>query len=624
MNKTRKDDNLNMYASSALTVPFAKMNSMARLDMAQSAMKHSVVPTNPEYPIVDSAYTNDILFSTDDKVEMNGVKLLYKIPKIINNVLCETCYIYESLGTGIIKLVIVPTYAKCYKFGYKTKSEFENMEVGDIKTGKTYVKHFSHLDIDNNIVSFGVNVPFIYDITEDVGEDSIVISRELANKFARPFNDTIEIMVSSDYIMRNLYGNDELYKPIPLPGDEIKDGLIAAMYVDDSKSFIAYNDDEILDSDSKYMIQFDHGAKVVDIEIYSKDPVTRIPIIEEIRKQYLSYMRQVAEAITSVFAKYPKDRVHYSLENLRGKYSLIINGAALGSNMTEMKSSVLLRITTVKNEPLQPGDKITNRHGGKGTIARIVDTPLTDEWGNKIHAIINATGVMNRENPAQLYEAGLTSLWTFFQRYLQQSNDSVEDKFKNLLGWLEHAKQPRQKEYLSKLDPNEVVEYYKNNYMAMTYYPYNNPDESDILMEFNTMVELVDYTNKFEQSRPLTIYDPNGIEIGAKHYVQNMFFMVLSNGPYKDTSIRGSDGVNSKGNPTKSDKDKKKYRTKFGTTGVKLSDLALNIFLNPLYESDKHMLKNNTLPLHDYLRVMGRKLVFTPTDNDGGENNDKD
>ena len=631
-----QQDNLNRLTSSSLTVPFGKMNSMTRLDMAASAMKHTVVPSDPDFPYVDSAYTNDILFSTDDKYETGGVRLISKIPKIINGIVCEHCYIYETLDTGEVKLVVVPTYEKAYKFGCPTTSHFENMNEGDVKQGKVYVKHYRHLDTENNIVSFGKNVNFIYDITGDVGEDAVVITKELANAFSRPFLDTVEINISSDYILRNLYGTDEEYKPLPIPGDIIKDGLVASMYIDDSKSFLAYDDNIILDSDNKYYIQFNQGARVVDMEIYSKDPITRIPILEKYRQEYLSYMKKIVEAITNVIGKYPKSKIHYSLDNLRDKYSLIINGAELGVNMQEMRSNIVVRITTVKDEPAQIGDKISGRHGNKGTVSKVMgdddtggtitgfmDKPLIAKDGDKeveIHGIFNLTGVMNRENPAQLTEAGLMCLWLHVQRYLETSNDTNKTKLNNIVSWLRYAKQPQSAEFLSKQDPKEVVEYYKKNYMCLTYYPYDNPDEPEIYMDFkNVFKELTRYTNTLYQTKPWDIYE-NGVKIGTPHYVHNMFFVILSNGPYKDTSIRGVDGTNSKGNPTKSDKDKKKFKTKYGTTGVKMSDFALNIFLNPMFEDDKKLLRNNTLPLHDYLRVLGRELVFTGE----GDKNDKD
>lgn len=615
--------NLNRHASSALLTPFAKMNSVARLDMSTSAIKHAVVPTDPDYPIVDSAFTNDMLFSTDDRYETSGVKLLDKIEKVINNTLCETSYIYEVLGTGEIKLIQVPTYSNCYKFGYKTVSQFEGMNVGDIKEGKFYTKHYKHFDVENNIVSFGKNINIIYDINSDVAEDAIIITKDLAERFKRPYIDTVEIMVTSDYIMRNLYGSDDEYKPIPLPGDTVIDGMIASMYIDDSKSFIAYNDDSTLDSDSKYMIQFDEGAKVVDIEVYSKDPI-RIPIIEQTRLECIKYMSRVVDGIVRVKANYSPDKIHYSLDNLKDKYSLIINGASLATGIVEMKSNTLLKITTVKDQPLQITDKLTGRHGNKGTISNIVDKiTVLDENSNgtPVDAIMNLTAVFNRENPAQLYCVGLSTLWGYVQKYLKFSKDDNDKKINAIIQWLTIANQKSTADYLLTLDKNYVIEYYKDNDMYMTYKPYDDPDD-DRYMNFDVFVKLTEYTDTLWSVKPYPVEYDGGI-LSNPHYYGKEFFLVLSNGYLKDTSIRGSDGINAKGNPTKSDKDRKKHRTKFGTTAVKQSDLALNIFINPLYEEDKHLLNNNTAPLHDYLHVMGRELKFTEVKNSTeGDNSD--
>ena len=65
---------------------------------------------------------------------------------------------------------------------------------------------------------------------------------------------------------------------------------------------------------------------------------------------------------------------------------------------------------TVKtHETLQVGDKISNRYGAKGVVAKIVPDAqmIHDEKGRPVDVILTSAGIITRINPAQLVEASL-------------------------------------------------------------------------------------------------------------------------------------------------------------------------------------------------------------------------
>lgn len=65
---------------------------------------------------------------------------------------------------------------------------------------------------------------------------------------------------------------------------------------------------------------------------------------------------------------------------------------------------------TVKtHETLQVGDKISNRYGAKGVVAKIVPDAqmIQDEKGRPVDVILTSAGIITRINPAQLVEASL-------------------------------------------------------------------------------------------------------------------------------------------------------------------------------------------------------------------------
>ena len=89
------------------------------------------------------------------------------------------------------------------------------------------------------------------------------------------------------------------------------------------------------------------------------------------------------------------------------------------------------------------------------------------------------------------------------------------------------------------------------------------------------------------------------------------FYLVLENGPLKDTSTR-TDGILSyKGTLSKKGEDNKNHQTKMGTTAVKASDIGVNILVNRLKVEDVNLLRNNTSTLKSYLKAAGLKLEFT-------------
>ena len=80
------DESLSKYKEIGRLSPFAVKNSVARLDMINSGIKHAVIPAiNPERPLVDSIYTKDILQSSDNYKTSSQVELIKKIEKNIED-----------------------------------------------------------------------------------------------------------------------------------------------------------------------------------------------------------------------------------------------------------------------------------------------------------------------------------------------------------------------------------------------------------------------------------------------------------------------------------------------------------------------------------------------------------
>jgi len=64
------------------------------------------------------------------------------------------------------------------------------------------------------------------------------------------------------------------------------------------------------------------------------------------------------------------------------------------------------KVLTKAYSPMQVGDKLANRYGGKGVVSRIIpdDQMPHDKDGNPLEIMLNPLGVVSRGNPAQLTE----------------------------------------------------------------------------------------------------------------------------------------------------------------------------------------------------------------------------
>ena len=75
----------------------------------------------------------------------------------------------------------------------------------------------------------GINVLLMYIAKNKTTEDAIEISESCAKKFRSPLVKKISFMINENDILLNLYGNKDIYKVIPDIGEEIKDGILAAV-----------------------------------------------------------------------------------------------------------------------------------------------------------------------------------------------------------------------------------------------------------------------------------------------------------------------------------------------------------------------------------------------------------
>ncbi len=118
---------------------------------------------------------------------------------------------------------------------------------------------------------------------------------------------------------------------------------------------------------------------------------------------------ELPHLIVDVGAPVNKDQV--VVEIARGQRLLRTVRAPERGTVTDLRidgDEVCVEICVER--PLEVGDKLTNRHGAKGVVAKILDEEemprLAD--GRRVEMLLNPLGVIRRLNPSQLYETHTT------------------------------------------------------------------------------------------------------------------------------------------------------------------------------------------------------------------------
>lgn len=602
------EDDLSNYAAEALLTPFANKNSTPRLAMFKSALGHSVAPNkDPDRPLVDSKYSANLVISSDNYKSKGLVTLLNRIDKYVHGIHTESTFFYYDHGTDKVEIEVVPEYERFYKFGYRIKSELSDMQINETSSEPMYTRYTFNMDPNDGYMNYGRNVKFVYSSSKDVGEDSITITKDLANRMALDFMDEVEIIYSPEsHILKNLYGTyDEngnaIYKPFPNVGEELTREVVFAVTDMNENSYLAINE-EVNDSDNaKYVHK---GALVYDLTVYSNE-ILKNEFLEELRKTQMDYIRQISVAISKIMMSPFAEKLSDDLKYKSDRYKSILNGN-LRVGKVSLRNKVYIKMKTVIHRPLDIGDKITNRDGGKGTVGKIVDHITVG--GKKADALINLTGTINRENAGQFFEKEINTLNERVQEYLIVSNDSIDIKYSNLIKFIDLANQEDLIKDILYLQNNEnvsikdIVEYFSYNFIRFKFNPYGQD------MTFKRFYELTRLVTSFVGELKGEEVEIDGNKFSDLHFAGTSFYLVQEKGTIEDDSIRADGIANIKGALSKKGASRKRHQAKWGTVAAKLSDLGLSILLNYAKTEDRPLLNNNIKILDDYMLGLGIKL----------------
>lgn len=338
-------------------------------------------------------------------------------------------------------------------YGYLYNNEYmDSLSIGSYIPNNTIVQKSLAFDEYNNRKD-GINFNVVYMALDDNMEDSIIFSDEAAGKLTSPLIKPIQIMINDNDIPLNIYGDDKVYKIIPDIGEEIKDANLIALRKE-KKEEAYYNQSvdrlrKVIMSDE---LKQAHG-RVIDVDIYCNNPEILDNHYYAQLKMYYDDLHRMANEIVQTLLPYAAQNyeMSYELQKLFANAKRIMNG----DQYIEKRpfSNIILNVTVLEEKKMDPGDKASNRYGGKGIISDIWPKQFMPRFKNGqgeyeyADIIFNSSTMINRENVGQAFELSLTHIGNEILYRIAREKVSLEEAYDMIYTYINLCS-PEQAQYL--------------------------------------------------------------------------------------------------------------------------------------------------------------------------------
>lgn len=335
----------------------------------------------------------------------------------------QTLLIYENIHTKEIGMLSIPRYFSFHQyfgFEYKPQPDMNKIHVGaHIRKGTIFMD--SPNVTRNGGYMYGREMNIAFMSIPSASEDGIAICKDVLPSLAITTYEHRTIEYGSKKVALNLYGTPENPKPFPDIGEKIReDGLLGALRLFDKEMAIA--EQSVMDLATPDMI-YDSmtyaagaGGVVVDIKVHRDNQGNTAPLggMDAQPDKYDRARRVYYGEIWNFYQQMARDRPT-NLELSKPLHRLIVEAQEVMDNgpdrLTRLHRRVPLddwRIEFVIRYDIIPteGFKLTDCHGGKGVICKIMepeDMPV-DDAGNRADVIMDPNSTVSRMNLGRLYE----------------------------------------------------------------------------------------------------------------------------------------------------------------------------------------------------------------------------
>lgn len=447
-------ENPHFFMSEELPTPNVNKCDTQRLNMFSNHINQAVHLVKSDFPKVFTGFENQIgEYSIAYKKAKSDATIVAKVWK---NPMNYTLVLKYRDGTYDV-VDICSAVNICEEYGYRLNDCVANKDVGDSISEGDYFYKSDNYDDDGNF-SYGRNLKAVYLAMENLTyEDGFVISESAAKKLTSYKVEKTTISVNTNDILLNIYADrngeyDFGYHSIPKVGEHTKERILVASRREEAQNiFYNFQQERIKQIDPNDQIYYTCGGIVSDINIYSNVPLKKLAertdeFSQEVfylyQEQY-DYYKELADVLDTIIhplteeeyiasltpeekQEYYKEKKEYGCYYVRpiskdknpNKYTdeLAYKWKFAHEYIDERISwrsdgkrydNFKIEFTILKENPLSVGCKCTGRYGNKGVCAAILpddEMPYDPETGIRAEICLNPLGVINRNNPAQIYE----------------------------------------------------------------------------------------------------------------------------------------------------------------------------------------------------------------------------
>lgn len=403
------------------SMPFGNMNDGNRIQMAASQARQILPLFQGEVPFVTTGFESLTLESYEAKFD--GI-VLYAHPKfiLVKNIKTNE---FDYLPLSIFDVPLVKTG--------------EKVEKGQLLAGPEKFLNYDNTN-GSQMLTYGLNL-YVNIINHPLAyEDAYVISESTSRKFSSFYKEEFIKVLKDDEFLEPVYNN--LYHP-PI-GIVVRKGepIFIIRNTKLKKQVLTFDKDIIID--------------YIDIIPNPKIPQDLPGIFKGYLTAELAKRNEILDEIRKVTNN--DERILFEISKILG----------LSGNDADLRKSWSCAIRMIyKNyqENIDIGDKITNRHAGKGVISLIEkDNNMNFNYPDNIRTdiILNPMSIISRMNIGTLYELFASRIAYHLNRTIKNKIESGEDLeliYNELLYFYDQIDKTEDKEILNNL--RSLIDYIK-------------------------------------------------------------------------------------------------------------------------------------------------------------------
>lgn len=435
--------------SNALT-PGASGDSASRLDMYRGHLAQSVVIRGCEFPRIFTGMETDLgryelLGDAQGRSEDGEIlAVIEKYPiRYMRGIQVENprvTVIWLNSRTMTVDYFNVDTYTECaHGFGFKNVIRHrDQLVVGNfLDKDARFVTSPAR---EGNQYRLGTNANVAYMTHPAVTEDAMVVSESLAKRMTSDYIDSQIIEVKPGEQPINLYGTEENPKFLPDIGEYVgENGILCAFRTVNPDTFAAEMNpmqSTQIEAAHDRVVWAKPGTRITDLDFYPGPKRDQIPwSIYGQAERYLESVRAYWKSIIAAYDAIEKRRYTMtprlnSLVTRAMAYSIAHGDKVKGISTRKIKFNnrkgnqidfLQIRVAYQSTREFDKAFKITDRHGTKGVVAKILpDAHMpVDQQGIRADVLIDPSSVYGRMNLGQNWEPGLNRVSEFVRRKIE-------------------------------------------------------------------------------------------------------------------------------------------------------------------------------------------------------------